>query len=131
MTCGVEILAVASALPERVVGNAAIADRLGVTDDWIRQRTGIQERRHAAPGTSVTDLAAEAGGRALTTDATIFRTRARGASKQSRKPADPDFRAWYASAWESHIGILSMRFGQRVAPWCLVRRWLARARQAP
>ncbi|WP_433227498.1 beta-ketoacyl-ACP synthase 3 [Actinomadura formosensis] len=39
--------------------------RLGVTDDWIAQRTGIRRRRVAAPGVSTGDLAAEAGRRAL------------------------------------------------------------------
>src|SRR5213076_3385423 len=39
--------------------------RLGVTDDWIAQRTGIRRRRVTAPGVSTGDLAAEAGRRAL------------------------------------------------------------------
>jgi|tagenome__1003787_1003787.scaffolds.fasta_scaffold20639891_2 3-oxoacyl-[acyl-carrier-protein] synthase-3 len=62
---GAQVLAVSSALPEHVVGNGPIAERLGVSEDWIVTRTGIHERRHAAPETCVADLAAEAGGRAL------------------------------------------------------------------
>ncbi|MBB4686950.1 beta-ketoacyl-ACP synthase III [Amycolatopsis jiangsuensis] len=53
------------ALPERVVTNHEIAARLDTTDEWIRTRTGIRERRQAAPGQSTVDLAAEAGRAAL------------------------------------------------------------------
>jgi 3-oxoacyl-[acyl-carrier-protein] synthase III len=59
------IAAVARALPEEVVGNAPIAARVGVDEDWILARTGVRERRHAAPGERLVDLAAEAGRAAL------------------------------------------------------------------
>ena len=36
-------------LPERVVTNDELATRLDTSDAWIRQRTGIGERRIAAP----------------------------------------------------------------------------------
>lgn len=52
-------------LPPRVVGNEEIAARLDTTDEWIRSRTGIGERRVVDPGTSTVDLAVEAGRRAL------------------------------------------------------------------
>ncbi|MBM0274315.1 beta-ketoacyl-ACP synthase 3 [Micromonospora tarensis] len=52
-------------LPEREVGNDELGARLGVSDDWIAQRTGIRRRRVAAPGVSTGDLAAAAGRRAL------------------------------------------------------------------
>ncbi|WP_067798129.1 beta-ketoacyl-ACP synthase III [Actinomadura formosensis] len=52
-------------LPQREVGNDEMGARLGVTDDWIAQRTGIRRRRVTAPGVSTGDLAAEAGRRAL------------------------------------------------------------------
>jgi len=53
-------------LPERVVTNLELADRLDTSDEWIRQRTGIGERRVAAPGELTSDLAVRAGERALT-----------------------------------------------------------------
>ncbi|HEX8066950.1 MAG TPA: beta-ketoacyl-ACP synthase 3 [Thermoleophilaceae bacterium] len=56
---------VACALPDTVVGNGAIAERLGVSEDWIFTRTGVRERRVLAAGESVTDLACAAGERAL------------------------------------------------------------------
>ncbi|GAB1688967.1 beta-ketoacyl-ACP synthase III [Krasilnikovia sp. M28-CT-15] len=52
-------------LPERVVTNAALSERLDTTDEWIRSRTGIRERRWAESGTATGDLAVEAGARAL------------------------------------------------------------------
>jgi 3-oxoacyl-[acyl-carrier-protein] synthase-3 len=52
-------------LPERVVSNDELAARLDTSDAWIRQRTGIGERRIAAPGELTSDLAFHAAGRAL------------------------------------------------------------------
>ncbi|MFD3869494.1 beta-ketoacyl-ACP synthase III [Streptomyces sp. NPDC058623] len=52
-------------LPPRVVSNAELADRLGITDDWIHRRTGIRRRHVCDPGTATSDLAVEAGARAL------------------------------------------------------------------
>ncbi|SEN90434.1 beta-ketoacyl-ACP synthase III [Actinacidiphila rubida] len=54
-----------TALPPRVVTNAELADRLDTSDEWIRSRTGISERRMVAPGVATSDLAVEAGERAL------------------------------------------------------------------
>ena len=59
------IAAVGMAVPERVVTNAPISERLGVDDRWIESRTGIRERRYAAPETTVAGLAAAAGRDAL------------------------------------------------------------------
>jgi 3-oxoacyl-[acyl-carrier-protein] synthase III len=36
-------------VPDRTVGNAPIADRLGIAEDWISKRTGVHERRIAEP----------------------------------------------------------------------------------
>jgi 3-oxoacyl-[acyl-carrier-protein] synthase-3 len=52
-------------LPERVVTNEELARRLDTSDDWIRQRTGIGERRIAADGELTSDLALAAARRAL------------------------------------------------------------------
>src|SRR6516165_7919396 len=52
-------------LPERVVTNLELADRLDTSDEWIRQRTGIGERRVAAAGELTSDLAVHAAERAL------------------------------------------------------------------
>ena len=52
-------------LPERVVTNDELAARLDTSDSWIRQRTGIGERRIAAAGELTSDLAFHASRRAL------------------------------------------------------------------
>jgi 3-oxoacyl-[acyl-carrier-protein] synthase III len=52
-------------LPPRVVTNADLPAALDTTDEWIRSRTGIAQRHFAAPGTATSDLAVEAGSRAL------------------------------------------------------------------
>ncbi|HEX2070944.1 MAG TPA: beta-ketoacyl-ACP synthase 3 [Thermoleophilaceae bacterium] len=59
------IAAIAMASPGGVVENAAIAARHGLRDGWIESRTGISERRHAAADERLSDLAANAGRRAL------------------------------------------------------------------
>ena len=52
-------------LPDRVVSNCPIAERIGVDADWIVRRTGIRERRYAAPGERTSELATAAARRAL------------------------------------------------------------------
>ncbi|MCW3014867.1 MAG: 3-oxoacyl-(acyl-carrier-protein) synthase [Solirubrobacterales bacterium] len=54
-----------TALPATVVENAPIAARVGVADDWIERRTGIQRRRHAAPDETTATLGAAAALAAL------------------------------------------------------------------
>jgi len=43
-------------LPERVVTNAELAERLNCTAEWIEKVSGIQERRWASPEKSVADM---------------------------------------------------------------------------
>ena len=62
---GAGIASVAASLPRRVVGNEEIAERVGVSADWIVERTGVQERRVAEPGERLTEYAADAGGAAI------------------------------------------------------------------
>jgi 3-oxoacyl-[acyl-carrier-protein] synthase III len=52
-------------LPERIVTNAELAERLDTSDEWIAQRTGIRQRHVAAPGELTSDLARKAAERAL------------------------------------------------------------------
>ncbi len=59
------IIGLATALPEGRLTNAELAERLGITEDWIVSRTGIRERRRAAPGERLSDYAARAGAAAL------------------------------------------------------------------
>ena len=54
-----------SALPERVVRNAELALQLDTSDAWIRERSGIAERRIAPPDMKTSDLATEAARKAM------------------------------------------------------------------
>ena len=59
------ILSVATELPEGRLTNAELAERYGVDEHWILTRTGIRERRRAAPEDRLSDYAARAGAAAL------------------------------------------------------------------
>lgn len=59
------IIGTGSYLPERVLANAEIERMVETSDQWIVERTGIRERRIAAPSEATSDLAAIAGRRAL------------------------------------------------------------------
>jgi 3-oxoacyl-[acyl-carrier-protein] synthase-3 len=52
-------------VPERVVTNDDHAKIVDTNDEWIRTRTGIQERRWVEPGTPTSTLAAEAARQCL------------------------------------------------------------------
>ena len=52
-------------VPERVVTNDELAKLVETSDEWIRDRTGIRERRIAAPEEAVSDLSLPACRKAL------------------------------------------------------------------
>ena len=52
-------------LPDRVVSNDELAKTVETSDEWIRQRTGIGERRIAGDGEKTSDLAVKASQKAL------------------------------------------------------------------
>jgi 3-oxoacyl-[acyl-carrier-protein] synthase-3 len=52
-------------LPDRIVTNEELSTRVDTSDEWIRERTGIRQRRQAADDQPVSDLAVEAARRAL------------------------------------------------------------------
>ena len=52
-------------LPDRIVTNEELSTRVHTSDEWIRERTGIRQRRQAADDQPVSDLAVEAARRAL------------------------------------------------------------------
>ncbi|MDZ4857944.1 MAG: beta-ketoacyl-ACP synthase III [Candidatus Hydrogenedentes bacterium] len=47
-------------LPERVVTNKELEAMCDTTDEWIRQRTGIEQRHFARPGDGASDIATPA-----------------------------------------------------------------------
>lgn len=76
------LIATGSYLPQRVVTNADLAVLFPTSDEWIRKKTGIKERRFAASGEGVSDMACvatkaalkRAGLKAQDIDAIVFST---------------------------------------------------------
>jgi 3-oxoacyl-[acyl-carrier-protein] synthase III len=62
---GVSITGLGTYAPERVLTNDELAELVDTTDEWITERTGIKERRIAAPEQAMTDLALPASRMAL------------------------------------------------------------------
>jgi 3-oxoacyl-[acyl-carrier-protein] synthase III len=52
-------------VPDRVLTNDELADLVDTSDEWIRERTGIRERRIAAADEALTDIALPAARAAL------------------------------------------------------------------
>ncbi len=62
---GAAVAGLGMATPPKVIGNAPIAERLGVSEQWIVERTGVERRHVAAPDVGVQHLGAEAAAAAL------------------------------------------------------------------
>ncbi|MFA5951835.1 MAG: beta-ketoacyl-ACP synthase III [Hyphomicrobium sp.] len=62
---GSTILSLGHYAPERRVTNSEIEERLDLPAGWIERRTGIRERRYAAEGEALSDIAVKAGRMAL------------------------------------------------------------------
>jgi 3-oxoacyl-[acyl-carrier-protein] synthase III len=63
--CVTSIAGTGSYTPRKILTNAELEKVVDTSDDWIISRTGIRERRIAAPGESTSDMAIRAGERAL------------------------------------------------------------------
>ncbi len=59
------IMSVGAYRPERVVTNAEVCERIDSTAEWIRERSGILERRYASADETVCDMAIFAAERAI------------------------------------------------------------------
>ncbi|MCH2695259.1 MAG: ketoacyl-ACP synthase III [Acidobacteriia bacterium] len=59
------ILGTGSFLPERIVPNTELEEKMDTSDEWIQQRTGIRERRYVEEGVGTSDLGLKASQRAL------------------------------------------------------------------
>jgi 3-oxoacyl-[acyl-carrier-protein] synthase-3 len=62
---GVRILSTGSYVPDAVITNDHLYQKLGHDSDWIVKRTGILERRHALPHQATSDLCYEAARRCI------------------------------------------------------------------
>ncbi|MER6384254.1 beta-ketoacyl-ACP synthase III [Streptomyces sp. NPDC001250] len=59
------VCGIGSWVPPRAVTNEELAQRLDTSDEWIRTRTGISRRHVVNPGVATSELAVQAGKRAL------------------------------------------------------------------
>ncbi|MFH1066856.1 MAG: beta-ketoacyl-ACP synthase III [bacterium] len=65
MTSGLRIAATGIYLPKRILSNADLEKMVETSDEWIVSRTGIRERRIAAPNELTADMAAKASQEAM------------------------------------------------------------------
>lgn len=65
MTVYSRIAGTGSYLPEKILTNADLEKMVDTSDQWIRERTGIQQRHIAAEGQTTVDLAEQAARRAM------------------------------------------------------------------
>ncbi|WP_050028421.1 beta-ketoacyl-ACP synthase III [Verrucomicrobium sp. BvORR034] len=65
--CQCSIIGTGSYMPARVLTNHDLEKLVETSDEWITTRTGIKERRIAAPDETTSDMASEAARRALHT----------------------------------------------------------------
>ena len=63
--CVMKIAGTGSYVPERVLTNADLEKLVDTTDEWIMSRTGIKERRIAAPDEATSHMASKAALRAM------------------------------------------------------------------
>ena len=64
---GIRIAGTGSYLPEKIRTNADIEKLVDTNDEWIRTRTGIEERRIAAADETSSTMAIQAAEKALAT----------------------------------------------------------------
>ncbi len=62
---GVQILGCGSYVPDQIISNEQLKTERGFDPEWIRQRTGILQRRHAPEGQATSDMAVRAAERAI------------------------------------------------------------------
>ncbi|MBV9006491.1 MAG: hypothetical protein JO181_17640, partial [Solirubrobacterales bacterium] len=59
------VMSVAMAVPDGRLSSAELAERFGLSEQWIISRTGVRERPTARPEERLSDYAARAGAQAL------------------------------------------------------------------
>ncbi|MGH7808577.1 MAG: beta-ketoacyl-ACP synthase III [Thermodesulfobacteriota bacterium] len=62
---GVRIAGTGISIPQKILSNADLEKIVDTSDEWIRTRTGIAERRIAAPDVATSDMGYEASVRAM------------------------------------------------------------------
>ena len=62
---GIQILGIGSYVPEKILTNSDLEKMVDTSDEWIKTRTGIEQRRIASAEQATSDLAYEASKKAL------------------------------------------------------------------
>ena len=62
---GIQILGIGSYVPEKILTNCDLEKMVDTSDEWIKTRTGIEQRRIASDEQAASDLAYEASKKAL------------------------------------------------------------------
>lgn len=62
---GIQILGIGSYVPEKILTNCDLEKMVETSDEWIKSRTGIEQRRIASAEQATSDLAYEAAKKAL------------------------------------------------------------------
>ncbi len=95
------ILGTGSYVPERILSNADLEKMVDTSDEWIRERTGISERRVAKPSEATSHLAIRASNQALEAAGVI----ADDVDLIIMTTITPDTMCPAAACWlQSHIG---------------------------
>src|SRR5260370_38221975 len=94
------IKSVGSYVPSGILTNADLEKMVETSDTWIRERTGIRDRRIAAVNETATDLAVEAA------------KDARAAA--GLRPQDPDLIVWSTSPNDSMCPSVASRVQERL-----------------
>lgn len=63
--CNSSIIGTGSYVPEKVLTNEDLSKIVDTSDEWITSRTGIKQRRIAAPDEATSDMASQAARRAM------------------------------------------------------------------
>src|SRR5205823_4597178 len=71
---GIRVLATGSYVPDAVVTNDHLHQKLGFDSNWIVKRTGILERRHVLPHQATSDLCHEASLRCIASSGVDIKT---------------------------------------------------------
>ena len=62
------LLGVGSYLPKRILSNAELAKQVDTSDEWIRERSGVESRYYVETGTATSDLGVTAAREAIGED---------------------------------------------------------------
>ena len=82
------IVGIGRFVPENIVTNADLEKRMDTSDEWIRTRTGIEERRIAGDDINTSDMAFEAAKNAIKNAITLLNQNTKQDKTLSNSPTN-------------------------------------------